>query len=332
LAIEPIGGNYDGYAMSNKSITEPIPAITKPIDAFNMLFAGYDPTATIEEIQRRAHYRKSVIDGVREDAARLKMRLGKSDREKLDGYLESVRSLEKQVEAASTKLPPEVTAPADTYETSELKQRAMQELVVNAFITDRTRVIAFSGQYPGSWMRFRGEGQADLDYSEFRQFTGEGFSGSHHTMSHYDQGLDGGAPSDEVTALKKDWIEIYSHWTLDMYADLLAKLDGYMDADGESTVLDNTLAIWGGDDSDSAVHGYLSMPCVIGGRGSASEGAWRIKSGRQLRFGAGGTSERSWKDLLWGAMNILGVPDPDGDPQLKSFGYATDPLDDALGS
>ena len=334
LAVEPVGGNYPGYAMSNKSINEPIPAIQDPKDAFDLLFAGYDPTATAEEIQRRARYRKSVIDGVREDAARLKLRLGKSDREKLEGYLDSVRSLEKQVEATASALPPEVTAPghSSSYETSELKQRAMQDLIVNAFITDRTRVIAFSGQYPGSWLRFRGPGQEALDYSEFRQFTGEGFSGSHHTMSHYDQGLDGGAPSDEVTALKKDWMEIYSHWTLEMYADLLAKLDSYMDIDGVSTVLDNTVAIWGGDDSDSAGHGYLSMPCVLGGRGGASEAGWRIKSGRQLRCGAGSGPERSWKDLLWGAMNILGVPDPGGDPHLQSFGYANSPLDDALGS
>jgi hypothetical protein len=332
LAIEPIGGNYSGYAMSNKSINEPIPAIMDPKDAFDVLFAGYDPTATAEEIQRRAHYRQSVIDGVREQAARLRLRLGRSDQEKLDGYLESVRALEKQVNAAS--VPPEVIPPGDSgsYATSELRQLAMQELVVNAFITDRTRVIAFSGQYPGSWLKFRGEGQGDLDYSEFRQFNGEEFAESHHTMSHYDQGLDSAAPSPEITAMKKDWMEIYSHWTLEMFADLLAKLDSYMDVDGASTVLDNTVAIWGGDDSDSAVHGYLSMPCVVGGRGGSSGTSWRIKSGRQLRFGAGSSSERSWKDLLWGALNILGVPDPDGSARLKSFGYATNPLDEELGS
>jgi len=333
LAVEPIGGNYSGYAMSNKSINEPIPAIQDPLDAFDVLFAGYDPTATAEEIARRAYYRMSVIDGVRGEAARLRLRLGRSDQEKLDSYLESVRALEKQVNAAAQP-PPDVTPPgtSDSYTSLELKQRAMQELIVNAFITDRTRVIAFSAAYPDSWLRFRGAGQEALDYSEFRQFTGEPFSGSHHTMSHTNQGLDGGAPSDDVTAMKKDWMEIYSHWTLEMYADLLAKLDGYMDADGVSTVLDNTLAIWGGDDSDSAAHGYLSMPCVLGGRGGASDSGWRIKSGRQLRFGAGSSTERSWKDLLWGALNILGVPDPDGDARLQSFGYATNPLDEELGS
>jgi hypothetical protein len=322
MAVEDVGGAYANWPMSNKSVNEPIPSIQDPKDAFDRLFAGYDPEASLEEVRRRAHYRQSVLDGVREDAARLKGRLGRSDQEKLDGYLESVRALEKQIEASQgTPVPVEPPGDSSTYETFELKQKAMQELIFNAFITDRTRVIAFSGAYAGEWLKFRAPGQENLDYAAYRQFNGDPLNGSHHTMSHYDQGLDGGAPSDAVTALKIQHMEIYSHWSLEMFADLLAKLDGYMDADGMSTVLDNTLAIYGGDDSDSARHGYLSMPCIIGGRGGGL-----IKAGRELRFGAGGSAERSWKDLLWGALNIVGVPG------LTTFGYATHAIDDALAS
>lgn len=322
MAVEPVGGAFAAWPMSNKNINEPIPAIENPKDAFDRLFAGYDPEATTEEIQRRTHYRTSVLDGVREDAARLHGRLGRSDQQKLDGYLDSVRALEMQIEA-SQEFPIPVEPPGDssTYETLELKQKAMQELILNAFITDRTRVIAFSGAYAGSWLKFRAAGQEALDYSQYRQFTGAPLDGSHHTMSHYDQGLDGGAPSAAVTALKIQHMEIYSHWMLEMFADLVAKLDGYMDADGTSTILDNTVAIYSGDDSDSAGHGYMSMPCILAGRGGGL-----IKAGRELRFGAGGNTERSWKDLLWGALNIVGVPD------LTSFGYATSAMDDVLGS
>ena len=334
LAIEPIGGNYSAYAMSNRSRSEPIPSDRDPRSVFDRLFAGFDPNATLEERARRTRYRKSVLDGVRADAARLRLRLGTRDQQQLDGYLESVRSLERSVEAAAAAMPPSFEEPLDreSYENNELVQRAMQSLIVQAFVTDTTRVVAFSGQYPRGLLRFRGAGQEALGYDEFRRFTGELFSENHHTMSHYDQGLDGGAPSPEVTALKKDWMEIFSHWSLELYADLLAQLDGYMDSDGESTVLDNTVAVLGGDDSDSARHGYMSMPCVIGGRGGATDGGWRIRSGRQLKFGAGGTGERSWKDLLWGMLNIVGVPDPDGSPRLRSFGYAMHPLDEDLGA
>ena len=332
LAIEPIGGNYSDFAMSNRSRSEPIPSDRDPRSVFDRLFAGYDPNATLEERARRTRYRRSVLDGVRADAARLRLRLGSRDQQQLEGYLDSVRSLERRVDAAASAMPPAFEEPGErsSYENNELVQRAMQALIVQAFVTDTTRVIAMSGQYPRSFLRFRGDGQEALDYSEFRRFTGNPFSENHHTMSHYDQGIDGGAPSAAVTAYKKDWMEIFAHWSLEMYADLLAQLDGYMDVDGETTVLDNTVAVFGGDDSDSARHGYTSMPCVLGGRGGATETGWRIHSGRQLRFGASGSSERSWKDLLWGMLNIVGVPDPDGSPRLQSFGYATTPLDEEL--
>jgi hypothetical protein len=318
--------------MSNRSRSEPIPSDRDPRSVFDRLFAGYDPNATLEERARRTRYRRSVLDGVRADAARLRLRLGSRDQQQLEGYLDSVRSLERRVDAAASAMPPAFEEPGErsSYENNELVQRAMQALIVQAFVTDTTRVIAMSGQYPRSFLRFRGDGQEALDYSEFRRFTGNPFSENHHTMSHYDQGIDGGAPSAAVTAYKKDWMEIFAHWSLEMYADLLAQLDGYMDVDGETTVLDNTVAVFGGDDSDSARHGYTSMPCVLGGRGGATETGWRIHSGRQLRFGASGSSERSWKDLLWGMLNIVGVPDPDGSPRLQSFGYATTPLDEEL--
>jgi hypothetical protein len=227
---------------------------------------------------------------------------------------------------------PTITEPgsASSYANRDLRQRAFQDLIVQAFITDRTRVIAFSGQFPDGYLKFRGSGQSALDYSQYRQFNGDTFNFGHHVASHTDQGINGGAPSASVTTMKKDWMDIYTHWQLDLYADLLAKLDSYLDIDG-NTVLDNTIAVYGGDDADSTRHGYGSMPCILGGRGGATAtGDWRVKSGRQLRFanyGAGASSERSWKDLLWGMMNIVGVPDPSGAPELTSFGYAKHRLD-----
>lgn len=335
LSISPVGGNFNGFAMSNRSRNEPIPADNDPRSVFNRLFAGFDPNATADEQERRVRYRTSVLDGVRADASSLRGRLGRSDQLKLDGYLASVRTLERKIEMAGIAMPPtlEEPGPLGSFENGELIQRAMQDLIVQAFLTDQTRVVAMSCQFPGTWLRFRGADQSGLDYSQFRSFDGEPFSGNHHSMSHTNQGLDGGAPSESVTAYKRDWMDIFTHWTLDMYSELLEALDNTMDIDGQSTILDNTVALWGGDDSDSTTHGFMSMPCVLGGRGGAYEpGAYRIRSGRDLRFGAGSSREQSWKDLLWGIMNIVGVPDPDGSPTLQSFGYADRPLDvDLLG-
>jgi hypothetical protein len=214
----------------------------------------------------------------------------------------------------------------------------MQKLIVQAFLTDRTRVANLTGSIPrGNFLRFRSGAQAGLDDTRFREFSGTPFNINHHGASHYNGASPvDGVPKSEWKARKREHMTIYTHWALDMYADILGELDKHMDIDGKSTVLDNTLAIYSGDNSDSTQHGNLSQPCIIGGRGGMGPSGWRVKSGRQLKFadfGAGPTaSERSWKDLLWGAMNILGVPDPDGSPRLKTFGYARRPLDVELGT
>jgi hypothetical protein len=263
-------------------------------------------------------------------SAALRTQLGKTDQRKLDEYLESVRGLERNITPPSTKPPLDVKPPPKTFANNELKQRALQDLIVMAFATDRTRVVAFSGAYPNGILRFRSSSQTSLGYEKFREFGGTPFTYNHHTMSHTDQGISGSAPSAETTALKKDWMEIFTHWSLDMYAELLAKLDSYKDLDG-SSVLDNTIAIYSGDDADSARHRYNSMPCILGGLGGKTSGGWRIKAGREMRFpDMSATTSRTWKDLLWGALNIVGVPDPSGKPQLQSFGYAKKALDAEL--
>jgi hypothetical protein len=333
LGIETIGGN-GAYAMSYKSTTQPVPQDRDPKSVFNRLVAGFDPQATVAEVQRRARYRKSVLDGVRGDANRLAGKLGKTDNAKLTNYLDSVRSLERMVDEASmVTAPPTFPTPggAASYPNGELLQRAMQGLIIQAFVTDRTRSICFSTQYPENFLHLRGSNQAGLDFTQYRQFNGTPLSNDHHTASHTDQGFGSEAPSAATTAIKQEWMNVFTHWQLELYSELLAGLEGYLDSDGQSTVLDNTIAIYGGDNADSARHSYMSMPCVIGGRGGMTEaGTWRIKSGRQLRFadyGAGAAAERSWKDLLWGALNIVGVPDPSGAARLQKFGYATRPLD-----
>jgi hypothetical protein len=328
------GGKYS-FGMSYKSISTAVPADNQPSAVFNRLFAGYDPKASLEDIKRRARLRKSVIDGVQEDVDSLKGRLGRSDTTKLADYLDSVRHLERLVERASmaTSLPAGVKAPASNL-LALPRQKAMQELIVNAFATDRTRVVYLSCQYPGAWLKFRGTGQDALEYNRYKEFSGAALGGDHHNVSHTDQGRGGGAPSAAITAEKRDWMQIFTHWALEEYSEILAGLDGHRDIDGISTVLDNTVAVYGGDNSDSTRHGNTSQPCIIGGRGGSGASGWRIKSGRHLRFadyGAGAAaSQRTWQDLLWGTMNMMGVPDPDGSPRIKGFAWAKHPLDEEL--
>lgn len=317
------GGSRGWTAFSYKSATQPIPSDRNPRSIFDRLFAGFDPTATAEERARRQTYNKSVLDSVNQQANQLSNRLGKSDKLKMDEFLTGVRDLERRIDLAGggTAMP----RPAASYPNLDQFQEVMQELIFQAFITDRTRVIVFGSTYPRDFLKHRAPNQAALDYSKYRQFAGPTIFWSSHQASHYNS-LDGapaGMSSEQIIATKKEAVDIMSHWQLEHFANLVAKLDSHIDIDG-NTLLDNTVAVFGGDNGESQAHGPGSIPCVLAGRGGLDGASWRIRSGRQVRFSQ---SERSWKDLLWGIMNILGVPDPSGAPRLKSFGFAKNPLD-----
>jgi hypothetical protein len=70
---------------------------------------------------------------------------------------------------------------------------------------------------------------------------------------------------------------------------------------------------------------------VRGDKGGRSGTGWHIRGGQQLRFTQGPGEERSWKDLLFGIAQVMGVPDPDGSAVLRSFGYAQKSLAADLG-
>lgn len=241
----------------------------------------------------------------------------------MDEYLDGVRELERRVAlgAGGTTM----RRPDAKYSNPDQFQQVMQDLIFQAFLTDRTRVIVFGTTYAEGFLKQRAANQAALDYTKYRQFAGPTIFWSTHGASHYNSTADapGGMSTADVIASKKEAVNILSHWQLEHFADLCAKLDGQIDIDG-NTLLDNTVAVFGGDNGESQAHGPGSIPCILAGRGGMVGGNWQIKSGRQIRFSQ---SERSWKDLLWGIMNILGVPDPSGAARLQSFGFAKHPLD-----
>ena len=105
LGVEEDGnfGNCNwGYscAYSNSvswsSPTQPLPKEVNPKMVFERLFGGTDAKAR----ERRQASRKSVLDFIRDDSKSLNTKLGKSDQQKLDEYLESVRDVEQRIARA----------------------------------------------------------------------------------------------------------------------------------------------------------------------------------------------------------------------------------------
>ncbi|HEY2899398.1 MAG TPA: DUF1552 domain-containing protein, partial [Polyangia bacterium] len=131
-------------AISWSGPTTPLPKVTDPKTAFNLIFMGFDPTASQSDQLRRTKYRKSVLDAVTAQAQGLKPRLGTSDKAKLDEYFTSVSEVERQVTTVSTNTcntgtPPDATATM----TFEKQMDAMNSIMVLAMQCDVTRIFSF---------------------------------------------------------------------------------------------------------------------------------------------------------------------------------------------
>jgi hypothetical protein len=155
LCIETVGSlsaacGY-GYScvycdtISWATATEPLPMERDPRVVFERLFGAGSTTA--ERAERRQEER-STLDRISRSVARLKKRLGPSDRQRLDQYLEDVREIERRIQkveqynsANSERALPD--APVGVPDTYEEHVRLMTDLQALAFMTETTRVSAF---------------------------------------------------------------------------------------------------------------------------------------------------------------------------------------------
>jgi hypothetical protein len=220
----------------------PLPELVDPRLLFDRLFGGVDPTATAAERARRQALRTSILDVVRQDAARLVPRLGSEDRVRLDRYLTSVRELEERLVAlgadptcdagADVELPPgDAEARADRF----------SELIALAFACDLTRVVTFALGNGGS----------------VRGFDFLGVTGGHHELSHH-----GGDPA------KIEAVTVIGTWEVERFAVLLRALQAH-EEEGE-TLLDRTVCVLGSEVADGNTHDLTNLPIVVAGRGGGA--------------------------------------------------------------
>jgi len=238
-----VGACDHGYAcaymnsLSWKTPTMPLPAETNPRFVFERLFGSGD---TPEERLVRTQEDRSILDGLSLEISKLNGQLGGHDRAKLGEYLEAIRDVEQRIaKAESTNSDFEVPdRPVGVPETFREYAELMFDLQVLAFQADVTRVTSF----------MMARENITRSYNEI------GLPEAHHAMSHH------GNNPEKMKDFAK--LNTYHVETLAYYLDKLQSI-----SDGDGTLLDGTVVLYGKGMSDGNVHNNYNVPVVvIGGR------------------------------------------------------------------
>jgi hypothetical protein len=261
LCIEPVdqsGGCAYGYSciytdtISWASPTEPLPMIRDPRTVFNLLFgAGSD--AADRASRRRTN--ASILDWITDEISYLKRELGPGDRHRLERYLDNVRELERRIQGVEARnlsgeereLP---GAPAGVPDSFEEHMRLMFDLQALAFASNMTRVFSFK----------TGRDASGRVYPE------SGTDRPFHPASHH-----GG---NEEAILDFHKINRYHVSMLPYFLERLHELD-----EGDATLLDKTMIVFGSPMADGNVHNHRRCPLVLlGGANGALDGNVHLKA------------------------------------------------------
>jgi hypothetical protein len=285
LAGQSAGGYSSAYTntISWNSPTTPLPMEHRPREVFERLFgdAGTDPEARKSRMRRQ----KSILDFVQDDVSRLKKTLGADDSEKLVEYMDSLREVEFRVEKAEEKsniVLPEMEKPLGV-PAHEEHLRLMYDLMVLAYQTDMTRVFTF---------------MLAREYSEL-VYTQLGHLDPYHPLTHH--------RGDPDRKRQAGDIDVYH---AKLFAEFLGKLRSTKEIDG-STLLDNSLMVYGSGLGDGDSHDQTNVPmALIGGAGG------KLKGGRHIAVKPG----TYLNNLHVALLNKL-------DLNTETFGESTGELD-----
>jgi hypothetical protein len=268
------GDCFYANSISWRTPTTPNVMETHPRAVFERLFGDGGSGQQRLGQMREDH---SVLDSVNQEIARLDKTLGASDRTKLVEYTEAVRDVEQRVQSAeargieSTLALPE--RPTDIPESFADHAKLMFDLQVLALQADITRVFTI--------MMAREQSP--------RTYPGIGVPEQHHAVSHH--------RSDPEFIEKKAKIDTYHIQTLGY---LLERMRSTPDGDG--SLLDHAMIMYGGGIGDGNLHGHRNLPCLLAGKGSG-----QLQGGRHLQC----APETPMSNLLLTLLDKAGIPTPE---------------------
>ncbi len=240
-----IGGCDPSYScaymntISWKNATTPMPMEINPRSVFERMFGRPGTSA-----QRKARMAtdRSVLDSLVDELNGLRSGLGGRDLNRLDDYVENVREIEQRIQKAEKQSATSVEAPdapVGIPEAFEDHVDLMYDLMALAYEANLTRVVTF--------MKSRDASQ--------RVYPKIGVTEPHHAMSHH-----GNNPEklQNLVKLNTHHVALFSK-----FVDKLASTQ-----DGDGTLLDHTVILYGSGMSESDTHSRINIPTLLVGKGN----------------------------------------------------------------
>ena len=282
LAIDQdflVGSCDNGYSciymntIAWRDETTPLPMQNNPRVVFERLFGDGGSTA-----DRQSEFKKdrSILDAITGDLARLQREVGAGDQARVTQYLEAVRAIERRIqlsEQKDTELP-ELERPVGIPESYQEHVKLMFDLTSLAYQVDMTRVFTF----------MLGRELNGRAYPEI------GIPDSHHGLSHHRYDLEKLA---QLAKINTYHVSLFTH-----FLDELANTP-----DGDGSLLDHSLLMYGASLSDSNKHSHFDLPLLLVGGG-----AGQLKGGRHLQY----PRDTPMTNLLVSQLDKAGVRLDDG--------------------
>ena len=261
LAVEDPGANSsncgEGYSctytntISWATPTDPLPMELNPQVVFERMFGD---GASVEQRAKRRKRDGSILDSLTSSLTRLRTESSAPDRVRIDNYTENVREIERRLSIAmeaSTVAPTDMSVPIGVPQTFDEHIKLQFDLMALAFQADITRVgtLLFARDLTG---RTYPESEAPTS----------GF----HGVSHH------GEDPRQIALLSK-----INQYHVKMLAHLIEKLAKTPDGDG--TLLDHSLVLYGSNMGNSNQHVHYDVPHVLVGGMNG-----KLKGGRHLAY------------------------------------------------
>ena len=237
--------------LSWSSPTTPLPSEAHPRIVFERLFGD---GGTAEERREALRRKASLLDWVMEDTARLQAELGSADRAKVDHYLDSIREVERRIQKAEASTAdqelPDLDRPIGVPAAYADHAKLMFDLQVLALQADITRVITF---------------QLARETST-RTYPEVGVPEPHHPLTHH------GNNPEKIAKVAK-----INGFHMSLFAAFLEKLAATQDGNG--SLLDHTLYLYGSGMGNPNVHDHTNLPILLAGGSAAG-----MRGGRHVSY------------------------------------------------